>query len=136
MVAVSAVGADRVKSGYSSYELGVIDVTAPGGDPGECVLSTVPGGYAPLCGTSMAAPHVAGVVALMASAHPGYGPLQLRKTLDAQAQPIACPDDYDLTGDGTQDACCAGYEGYNGFYGHGMADAMAAVAPAARSLAG
>ncbi|MFD8498735.1 S8 family serine peptidase [Amycolatopsis sp. NPDC059657] len=136
VVAVSAVGADRIKAGYSSYGLGVIDVTAPGGDPGECVLSTVPGGYAPLCGTSMAAPHVAGVVALMASAHPGYGPRQLRKTLDAQAQPIACPDDYDLTGDGTQDAYCAGYEGYNGFYGHGMADAMAAVAPAVRSLAG
>ncbi|MFC9256103.1 S8 family peptidase [Amycolatopsis thailandensis] len=129
VVAVSSVSAERVKAGYSSYGLGVIDVTAPGGETGECVLSTVPGGYAPLCGTSMAAPHVAGVVALLASKHPGYGARQLRRSLDAQATPMACPADYDLTGDGTQDAYCAGYAGFNGFYGHGMVDALAAVAP-------
>ena len=129
VVAVSAVNASRVKAGYSSYGLGVIDVTAPGGEAGDCVLSTVQGGYAPLCGTSMAAPHVSGVLALMASAHPGYSARQLRKTLDREATPIACPADYDLTGDGTQDAYCAGYAEYNGFYGHGMVDALAAVAP-------
>ncbi|MEU0533377.1 S8 family peptidase [Amycolatopsis tolypomycina] len=120
VVAVSAVGADRVKAGYSSYGLGVIDVTAPGGETGECVLSTVPGGYAPLCGTSMAAPHVTGVLALLASGSEKAGPRQLRRTLEAQATPMPCPADYDLTGDGLQDAYCAGYEGYNGFYGHGM----------------
>ncbi|EMD26196.1 S8 family peptidase [Amycolatopsis azurea] len=129
VVAVSSVSSERVKAGYSSYGLGVIDVTAPGGETGECVLSTVPGGYAPLCGTSMAAPHVAGVAALLASKHPGHGARQLRRSLDAQATPIACPADYDLTGDGTQDAYCTGYAGFNGFYGHGMVDALAAVAP-------
>jgi subtilisin family serine protease len=129
VVAVSSVSAERVKAGYSSYGLGVIDVTAPGGEAGQCVLSTVPGGYAPLCGTSMAAPHVAGVAALLASEHPGYSARQLKRTLDAQATPIACPADYDLTGDGSQDAYCTGYAGFNGFYGHGMVDALAAVAP-------
>ncbi len=129
VVAVSSVSEERVKAGYSSYGLGVIDVTAPGGEAGHCVLSTVPGGYAPLCGTSMASPHVAGVVALMASAHPGYGARQLKRTLDAQATPIACPADYDLTGDGSQDAYCSGYAGFNGFYGHGLVNAPAAVAP-------
>ncbi|MEV6906569.1 S8 family serine peptidase [Amycolatopsis sp. NPDC051071] len=131
VVAVSSVSEERVKAGYSSYGLGVIDVTAPGGEAGRCVLSTVPGGYARLCGTSMASPHVAGVAALMASAHPGYGPRQLKRTLDAQATPIACPADYDLTGDGSQDAYCTGYAGFNGFYGHGLVDALAAVAPRA-----
>ncbi|MFD5248006.1 S8 family serine peptidase [Amycolatopsis sp. NPDC058340] len=129
VVAVSSVSEERVKAGYSSYGLGVIDVTAPGGEAGQCVLSTVPGGYAPLCGTSMAAPHVAGVAALLASTHPGHSARQLRRMLDAQATPIACPADYDLTGDGSQDAYCTGYAGFNGFYGHGMVDALAAVAP-------
>ncbi len=131
VVAVSSVSAERVKAGYSSYGLGVIDVTAPGGEAGRCVLSTVPGGYAPLCGTSMAAPHVAGVAALLASTHPGYSARQLRRTLDAQASPIPCPADYDLTGDGSQDAYCTGYTGFNGFYGHGLVDALAAVTPKA-----
>ncbi|MFD9894799.1 S8 family serine peptidase [Amycolatopsis sp. NPDC059027] len=132
VVSVSAVGADRVKAGYSSYGLGVIDVTAPGGEAGRCVVSTVPGGYAPLCGTSMAAPHAAGVLALLASTQPGQGPRQLRRALESSAMPMPCPADYDLTGDGLQDAYCAGYEGYNGFYGHGMVDALAAVAPRPR----
>ncbi|RZQ60481.1 serine protease [Amycolatopsis suaedae] len=123
VVTVSATTDDGTKAGYSSYGLGVVDLAAPGGAGGDCVLSTVPGGYAPLCGTSMAAPHVAGVAARLAAEHPGWSARQLRATLQSRARPLACPDDYDLTGDGTQDAFCAGYEAYNGFYGHGMVSA-------------
>ncbi|WP_033290572.1 S8 family peptidase [Amycolatopsis jejuensis] len=129
VVTVSAIGPDRVKAGYSSYGLGVVDVTAPGGDDDQCVVSTVPGGYAPLCGTSMAAPHVAGVLALLKSAHPGWSATELRRALESRATPMPCPDDYDLTGDGAQDAYCTGYDNYNGFYGHGLADARSAVPP-------
>lgn len=129
VVTVSAIGADRVKAGYSSYGLGVVDVTAPGGDGDKCVVSTVPGGYAPLCGTSMAAPHVAGVLALFKSVHPDWSAAQLRRALESRATPMPCPDDYDLTGDGVQDAYCTGYDGYNGFYGHGLVDARSAVTP-------
>jgi hypothetical protein len=71
------------------------------------------------------------VLALLASSDPGAGARELRRAVDAQAMPMACPADYDLTGDGTQDAYCAGYEEFNGFYGHGMVDALAAVAPRA-----
>nr|WP_245960109.1 S8 family serine peptidase [Prauserella flavalba] len=126
-VTVSAVDHAGLKAGYSSYGLGVIDLTAPGGEGEHCVLSTVPGGYEPLCGTSMAAPHVSGVAALLASARPGATPAELREELGEQAEPVSCPEDYDLSGDGLQDAYCAGYVGYNGFYGRGMVDALAAV---------
>lgn len=127
VVAVSSVGPSRVKARYSSYGLGVIDVAAPGGDDDQCVLSTVPGGYDELCGTSMAAPHVAGVAALAAGAKPDAGPEELRRTLTRGARPMDCPVDYDLAGDGKQDAYCTGYRGYNSFYGHGMTDAISAV---------
>nr|WP_243727458.1 S8 family serine peptidase [Actinocrispum wychmicini] len=135
VLAVSSVGQDKVKAGYSAYGLGVIDVAAPGGeqkrrpdDPDSgCVLSTVPGGYARFCGTSMAAPHVSGVLALLASTHPKASPASLTRMLNNQAQNLPCPADYDLSGTGTQDAYCSGYAPYNGFYGHGLVDALAAV---------
>lgn len=134
VVTVSAVGADMVKASYSSYGLGAVDLTAPGGDErqrnsdGEnCVLSTVPGGYASSCGTSMAAPHAAGVAALLASTHPKATPRELTQLLDSQADPVACPADYDLNGTGAQDAYCTGDSTYNSFYGHGLVNALAAV---------
>jgi subtilisin family serine protease len=134
VVTVSSVGADELKAGYSSYGLGAIDLTAPGGDSHQhssngsnCVLSTVPGGYASACGTSMAAPHVSGVAALLASLHPHASPRQLTVLLNEQATPVACPSDYDLNGTGTQDAYCTGDSSYNSFYGHGLVNAFAAV---------
>jgi subtilisin family serine protease len=130
VVGVSAVESTKTKAGYSSYGLGAIDVTAPGGDtrsPSGCVLSTVPSGYDYSCGTSMATPHVAGVAALIASTHPGTDALSLGRMLNAQAATLACPADYDLNGTGVQDAFCTGYSEYNSFYGHGLVDALAAV---------
>lgn len=133
VVGVSSVGPDGVKAGYSSFGLGVITVTAPGGEDRRCVLSTVPGGYTRMCGTSMATPHVTGVAALIASAHRDYGPAELRKALTTSARTLACPTDYDLAGDGRQDAYCRGYRAFNGFYGHGLVDALSAVAPGRRN---
>jgi len=130
VVGVSAVESTKTKAGYSSYGLGTIDVTAPGGDsrtPGGCVLSTVPSGYDYSCGTSMATPHAAGVAALIASTHPGTDAVTLGRMLNAQAETLACPADYDLNGTGVQDAFCTGYSEYNSFYGHGLVDALAAV---------
>ncbi|WP_084467617.1 S8 family serine peptidase [Actinokineospora inagensis] len=131
VIAVSAVRPDRLKASYSAYGLGVIDVAAPGGEQSmdQCVLSTVPGGYARECGTSMAAPHVSGVAALIASTHPGASPQQLARLLTSEAESVACPTDYDLDGTGGQDAFCSGYAPFNSFYGHGLVDALAAVTP-------
>ncbi|MEI5099826.1 S8 family serine peptidase [Streptomyces sp. PmtG] len=140
VVTVSATGVYKAKSYYSTYGNGVIDVAAPGGDrryqkPTDTpskdggILSTMPGGeYAWLQGTSMASPHAAGVAALLKSTHPKASPAQLQKLLKKQADNPGCPDKpYDPDGDGKVDAVCEGGKNRNGFYGHGIVDALDAV---------
>lgn len=80
-----------------------IDILAPGGDLArndngdqyvDGVLSTVDGGYALFNGTSMAAPHTAGVAALMLAADPGLTPAEIEARIKANAIPrdsTQCP---------------------------------------------
>jgi subtilisin family serine protease len=73
VIGTVALGPDSEKSWYSSWGSGWADVSAPGGNEqlgeGNClteVLSTLPGNaYGCIQGTSMAAPHTAGVAALI-----------------------------------------------------------------------
>ncbi|MFC8372865.1 MULTISPECIES: S8 family peptidase [unclassified Streptomyces] len=138
IVTVSATGVQNLKSYYSTYGKGVVDVAAPGGDrkyqlpdtPSKDgrILSTMPNGeYAWLQGTSMASPHAAGVAALLKSEHPWASPAQLQALLKAQANNPGCPESYDQDGDGAQDATCEGGSRVNGFYGFGIVDALRAV---------
>lgn len=138
VVTVGATGVQNVKSYYSSYGYGVVDLAAPGGDrlyqipdtPSKNgrILSTLPDGkYGFLQGTSMAAPHAAGVAALLKSRYPHATPARLRTLLKALADNPGCPDSYDQNGDGTQDAVCEGGKRYNGFYGSGIVNALDAV---------
>lgn len=138
VVSVSATGDKGVRSYYSSYGLGVIDVAAPGGDKWQIpntpdangrVLSTLPGGgYGYKQGTSMAGPHVAGVAALLKSAHPSATPAQLQAMLKAQATKTACPDKiYDATGTLIDATTCQSKWGQTGYYGYGVVDALKAV---------
>ncbi|GHA18579.1 peptidase S8 [Streptomyces tauricus] len=138
VVTVSATGVQNLKSYYSTYGKGVIDVAAPGGDrlyqipdtPSKNgrILSTMPNNqYGFLQGTSMASPHAAGVAALLKSEHPWASPAQLQALLKAQADNPGCPDSYDQDGNGTQDATCEGGKRVNGFYGFGIVNALKAV---------
>ncbi|MBD0669454.1 S8 family peptidase [Streptomyces sp. CBMA156] len=133
VVTVSATSARNTRAYYSNYGLGVIDVAAPGGDQYQAsdtpsgsggVLSTLPNNqYGYEQGTSMATPHVAGVAALLKSAHPHATPAQLLALLKAQADNPGCP----AGPDGSGDAVCAGGKRVNGFYGFGIVNALRAV---------
>lgn len=80
-----------------------IAIMAPGGDVqrddnqdniDDGILSTVKGGYQRQNGTSMAAPHVAGVVALMLSLNSSLTPARILEQLQRNAIPrtaIQCP---------------------------------------------
>lgn len=115
---------DRIAS-YSSYGRNVVDVAAPGGDfvyPGEelctvagvtnvcwafdMVLSTSPGGWSWSAGTSMAAPHAAGVAALVIGANGGgeINPALLESMISRGADDL-------------------GHRGFDPLYGRGRVDA-------------
>ncbi len=49
--------------------------------PGKCIWSTIPSGFAYMSGTSMAAPHVTGAVALLKQSRPYLTPAEVREAL-------------------------------------------------------
>jgi serine protease len=129
VISVSAVDSRRGLARYSNTGP-TVDVAAPGGDNGidingdgypDGVLSTgatlsgsEPGfAYTFLSGTSMAAPHVAGVIALMKSTNPALTAADVETLLQRG----------ELTVD-------LGAAGRDNLYGHGLIDAQRAVAAA------
>ena len=97
---VAAVGRNGGKASYSNFGA-TVEVAAPGGSGGvNSVLSTLNAGstspgadsYALYNGTSMATPHVSGVVALMLSVKPSLTPDQVTSILQstARAFPATC----------------------------------------------
>ena len=138
VVTVSATGPTGLTSFYSNYGLGVVEVAAPGGDsrvpgtePNGRVLSTVwpGGGWGYKQGTSMAAPHVSGVAALVISLYPDMKPAAVASQLQRTADEQACPDGgtYTPPGAGAVEHVCYGGTANNGFYGHGEVNAYQAV---------
>lgn len=131
VISVSAVGADKQLAPYSNFG-STIDIAAPGGNRSQDingdghldgVLST--GGndasgsppqmvYPFSQGTSMAAPHVAGVVALMKSLEPTLTPDMLDQLIEGKVVNISLTEDL-------------GPVGRDDSYGHGLIDAFMAV---------
>jgi subtilisin family serine protease len=95
---VAATGPTGQLASYTQRDAGV-SVAAPGGDPpnavcatnkSDCVTSLYPGNqYAVAAGTSMAAPHVAGIAALLLAAHPSWTAAQVRDRITGTAHPLA-----------------------------------------------
>ena len=96
VITVGATNRNGVRAWYSNYG-SVVDVSAPGGEFGtNGVLSTANTGtqepasdsYAYKQGTSMAAPHVAGVVSLMLAINPTLNFTQTEAILKLTAKPF------------------------------------------------
>jgi subtilisin family serine protease len=118
VVTVSSIDSAANLSPFSNRGLGKIDVAAPG----SRILSTVTGhGYALFSGTSMASPHVAGVLALMKSEHPDWSPRRMERQIRAQATDHEC-------GPVSRGPECVGTLEENSFYGDGITNALKAVA--------
>ncbi|MBT2472981.1 S8 family serine peptidase [Streptomyces sp. ISL-66] len=109
VINVAASNRTGDRSFYSNFGA-IIDVAAPGGEtrratdtpgtvttPENGILSTLNAGtttpgaeiYKPYQGTSMAAPHVAGLAALLVAAKPALSPAQIEAAIKANARPLA-----------------------------------------------
>lgn len=78
IISVASVDNTGLMSDFSNYGITSVDVAAPGG----YIASTYPGSsYAWMSGTSMATPHVSGIVALMLGAKPGLSALQVKEII-------------------------------------------------------
>ena len=132
VISVSAVDLNLHKAAYSNFG-SFVDVAAPGGDTsadlngddfGDGILSTLGNEqgeffYRFYQGTSMAAPHVAGLLALMLAVNPDLTPTDIDQLL-AGTHP-------DTEVRITQDLGAAGRDD---IYGHGLIDAAQAVVAA------
>ena len=114
-MSVSATTPNDKLAFYSNFGTNEIDVGAPGGgyetlektletDPAEVkwpfplnlVLSTVPGGYGWMAGTSMAAPQVSGLVALVRDLEPNTTANQVERAIKHGADLVRGENDSEL----------------------------------------
>jgi len=87
VISVGATDQNNQKANFSQYN-NQVDLCAPG----VGIKSTIPGGgYRNYDGTSMSAPHVAGVAALVWSNFPNKSAQEIREALESSAQDLGSP---------------------------------------------
>ena len=107
-IVVGATDQDGKRSDFSNYGK-IVDVSAPG----SSIMSTVDlgttvstgAGYTEYDGTSMAAPQVAGVIALMKSVDPSLTAERAKQILKQSSKPLTC--DVNACGSGIVNAASA-----------------------------
>ncbi|MFZ6030345.1 MAG: S8 family serine peptidase [Chloroflexota bacterium] len=140
VVTVAATDRNGAMAYYSNYG-SVVEISAPGGDTyysdADGVLSTLNDGtqgpgnpvYVAYQGTSMAAPHVAGVASLLLSKNPGLSPALVSQILQKSVTafpPVSCDS---ITGRPTTWCQCT-----TANCGSGIVNAFGAVSPVITSL--
>ncbi|HET7489532.1 MAG TPA: S8 family serine peptidase [Acidimicrobiales bacterium] len=126
VIAVGAVRRDRTPAPYANYG-DALDLVAPGGDTAadpknggirqQSFVGTPDGFcYCQVDGTSAAAPHVAGVAALLVASGLARTPDQVRHALESSALDLGPP-------------------GWDPIYGHGLVQAAGALAAASAASA-
>lgn len=102
VVSVGAVDGSDAFADFSTFNRGV-DLTAPGVN----TISTVPGNYDRMSGTSMATPHVSGGAALVWSARPLLNVAELEAVLRTSAKDLGDPGRDNRFGSGRLDVLAA-----------------------------
>lgn len=83
IISVAAVDKYGALASFSNYGVNSVDIAAPGVD----IASTYPDSYAYMSGTSMAAPHVSGIIALIKSYNNSLTTQELINKLYSTAKP-------------------------------------------------
>jgi hypothetical protein len=95
IVSVAATDHTDQLAGFSNYGATSVDLAAPGVN----ILSTTPGnGYAQMSGTSMATPHVSGVLAMVRGMHPDWTYQQVISQVLGTADPLPWIEGLTVTG--------------------------------------
>lgn len=116
---LAAMPADSLLFGFLDSELGPMFPGVTAVDHGAT--------YASISGTSMAAPHAAGVAALVVQMHPGWSPGAVKAAVQRSTQQLSCPPGWEPVAEWDQRERCYGDGGRTSFFGHGLVDASAAA---------
>jgi subtilisin family serine protease len=115
ILTVGSINSNGVRSSSSGYGI-KLDVVAPG----NAILSTLPNNSTgSLSGTSMAAPHVAGIAALILSIRPDFTSAEVRQAIESTCTKLSA---YSYSNNSSHPNGT-----WNNQVGHGLVNAYAAL---------